>query len=227
MTGKTTEVIAIEDLVAPETNVRRHSDKQVSEFVRSLEMFGQIRPVVIDENNVVLAGNGLVEALTVQGKDTAEVLRYTGLTENQKRKLMIVDNKIFELGMTDMEGLTAVLEELDGDLDVPGFEEDVLQALVGDLDKIEEDLGGYGQLEESTLNTIKNNAERKEEHFNAYEEQRSNHVPEQSYEEDEGEEEITPTFEVTEKTPTAGGETVSEKRAFVECPNCGEKIWLS
>lgn len=220
MITKTNETLAIKDLVAPEKNVRRHSEKQVSEFIRSLEMFGQIRPVVIDENNIVLAGNGLVKALEAQGKTEAEVLRYTGMTENQKKKLMIADNKIFELGMNDMDGLTAVLEALEGDLDVPGFEEDVLMALVGDLDKIEEDLGGYGKLEPSTIATISNNTERNEKNVDRYD-----NSPERALD-GQPKEIITSTFEVTEKKKTAEGE-VAEKRAFVECPNCGEKIWLS
>lgn len=220
MIKKTTETLAIKDLVAPEKNVRRHSEKQVKEFIRSLDMFGQIRPVVIDENNTVLAGNGLVKALESQGKTEAEVLRYVGLSENQKKKLMIADNKIFELGMNDMDGLTSVLEGLEGDLDVPGFEEDVLMALVGDLDKIEEDLGGYGKLEPSTIKTIGNNTERNEKNTETYEkntERALDNTPSEV---------ITSTFEVTEKKKTPQGE-VAEKRAFVECPNCGEKIWLS
>lgn len=220
MIKKTTEVLALKDLVAPEKNVRRHSEKQVAEFIRSLEMFGQIRPVVIDENNIVLAGNGLVKALEAQGKTEAEVLRYTGMNENQKKKLMIADNKIFELGMNDMDGLTAVLEGLDGDLDVPGFEEDVLMALVGDLDKVEEDLSSYGKLDPSTIATIGNNTERNEKNAERYETdlRESNGV--------KPNETITSTFEVTEKKNTPQGE-VAEKRAFVECPKCGEKIWLS
>lgn len=58
----------LSELKRPERNVRMHTDKQLTEFRRSVEMFGQIRPIVIDENNVMLAGNGLYETLLSMGR---------------------------------------------------------------------------------------------------------------------------------------------------------------
>lgn len=84
--------IRLADLIKPEKNVRIHTEQQLKEFRRSIEMFGQIRPIVVDENNVILAGNGLYDTLLAMGKDTADVYRYDNLTENQKKKLMIADN---------------------------------------------------------------------------------------------------------------------------------------
>ena len=109
------------DLVKPEKNVRIHTEQQLKEFRRSVTMFGQIRPIVIDENNVILAGNGLYDTLVAMGKDTADVYRYDNLTENQKKKLMIADNKIFSLGIENLETLNSFLEDLQGDLDIPGL----------------------------------------------------------------------------------------------------------
>ena len=74
------------DLVKPEKNVRIHTEKQLKEFQRSVEMFGQIRPIVVDENNIILAGNGLYDTLIAMGKETADVYQYDYLTENQKKK---------------------------------------------------------------------------------------------------------------------------------------------
>lgn len=53
----------LSELRKTEKNIRRHSPKQISEYVRSVKMFGQIRPLVIDEDGVILAGNGLYDAL--------------------------------------------------------------------------------------------------------------------------------------------------------------------
>lgn len=53
----------LKDLVRPERNIRIHTEKQLEEFERSVRMFGQIRPIVVDENNTILAGNGLYETL--------------------------------------------------------------------------------------------------------------------------------------------------------------------
>lgn len=46
-----------------EKNVRKHNDKQISEYVRSLKMFGQLRPMVVDETGTILVGNGMYEAM--------------------------------------------------------------------------------------------------------------------------------------------------------------------
>ena len=44
----------LSELRRPERNVRMHTDKQLKEFRRSIEMFGQIRPIVVDEDGVKL-----------------------------------------------------------------------------------------------------------------------------------------------------------------------------
>ena len=60
----------VSELKRPAKNVRLHGDRQIKEYIRSIEMFGQIRPIVIDENNTVLAGNGLLTALMQMGRET-------------------------------------------------------------------------------------------------------------------------------------------------------------
>lgn len=92
------------DLRRPERNVRIHSDKQITEFRRSIEMFGQIRPIVIDDAGVILAGNGLYEALCAMGRTEADCYIASGLTDSQKKKLMLADNRIFSLGVDDIQG---------------------------------------------------------------------------------------------------------------------------
>lgn len=60
------------ELHPPERNVRMHTDKQLKEFRRSVEMFGQIRPIVVDEGGTILAGNGLFETLLSMGHTEAD-----------------------------------------------------------------------------------------------------------------------------------------------------------
>ena len=123
----------LKDLVRPERNIRIHTEKQLEEFERSVRMFGQIRPIVVDENNVILAGNGLYETLLRMNKEDALVYKYEDLTEAQKKKLMIADNKIFSLGIENLDTLNEFLEELDGDLDIPGFDEEILAEMIEKL----------------------------------------------------------------------------------------------
>ena len=69
----TITTMKLSDLVKPERNVRIHTEQQIKEFERSIRMFGQIRPIVVDEANTILAGNGLYDTLVKMGFETAEV----------------------------------------------------------------------------------------------------------------------------------------------------------
>lgn len=200
--------MSIDSLVSPEKNVRIHSDKQICEFVRSIEKFGQIRPVVVDENNTVLAGNGLVEAMKKAGKDTVFVYKMDNLSENDKKKLMIADNKIFSLGIDNLETLNSFLEDLRDDLDIPGFDEDILASMVESSAEVTERISNYGVLDEEEITTIRENATRKETVETAREAAPQNDPLEQNH----------PTETVSKEIESEGD--------FVICPKCGEKIWL-
>ena len=47
------------ELHKPAHNIRRHSEKQLTEYIRSIEMFGQVKPLVVAEDGEIIAGNGL------------------------------------------------------------------------------------------------------------------------------------------------------------------------
>ena len=113
----------IGNLKRPERNVRMHTEAQLKEFERSVNMFGQIRPIVVDDNLTILAGNGLYNTLLRLGWEQVDVLQMKGLTEAQKRKLMLADNRIYSIGIDDTESIDIILSELGDDLDIPGFSE--------------------------------------------------------------------------------------------------------
>ena len=127
----------VDELKHVEGNTRLHSERQLREYVRSIEMFGQIRPLVIDENNVVLAGNGLLAAFRMMGATTVACHVVTGLSDKQKKKLMLADNKIFQLGEDDAYAFEEALRELSGDIDIPGYSADILKSLTSDLKTID------------------------------------------------------------------------------------------
>lgn len=210
------EVITMKlaDLVKPEKNVRIHTEQQLKEFQRSVTMFGQIRPIVIDENNIILAGNGLYDTLVAMGRDTADVYRYDNLTENQKKKLMIADNKIFSLGIENLETLNSFLEDLQEDLDIPGFDEEILKQMVSEAEDITDKLSEYGTLDEEEIRSIKENGEKKEQQIQRMESEQGN-----------GQTEQAPAVPIQQEPAGDDGDT-AEIRKFVICPNCGEKIWL-
>lgn len=204
----------LKDLIKPEKNVRIHTEQQMKEFQRSVKMFGQIRPIVVDEKNVILAGNGLYDALIAIGKETADVYQYNNLTENQKKKLMIVDNKIFNLGFENLETFNSFLEELQGDLDIPGFDEEILKQIVSEADDITNKISEYGILDEEEIQSMRKNAERKEEQIQRIE---SEQQPNQA---------LLPMQPTSESIVDNEHEDFNKTKKFAICPNCGEKIWL-
>lgn len=197
------------DLIKPEKNVRIHTELQLKEFQRSVAMFGQIRPIVVDENNVILAGNGLYDTLVMMGKETADVYRYDDLTENQKKKLMIADNKIFNLGVENLDVLNGFLEDLQGDLDIPGFDEEILKQMVSEAEDITEKISEYGILDDEGIQSIRESADRKERQA-----QRPGTAQ-------------MPDMSIKQEPEYASGQVdEAEAGTFVICPGCGEKIWL-
>lgn len=96
-------------------------------------MFGQIRPIIIDEENTVLCGNGLFETLKQMGEKEADCYRVIGLSDNQKKKLMLADNRVFWLGEDDAESIDAFIRELGDDLDIPGFDDESLSLYAEDI----------------------------------------------------------------------------------------------
>lgn len=147
------------DLHQPQKNVRLHTNRQINEFKRSVEMFGQIRPMVVDETGQILAGNGLYETLLAMGRTEADCYVMTGLSENEKKKLMLTDNKIYSLGVDDMQAFDEILKELGEDIDIPGFDDDLLKTLTANQDEIDEILSDYGTLSESSISNIKAHAQ--------------------------------------------------------------------
>lgn len=206
--------LKLSELVRPERNIRIHTEKQLEEFERSVRMFGQIRPIVVDEKNTILAGNGLYETLLRMGEEQALVYKYEDLTESQKKKLMIADNKIFSLGIENLDTLNEFLEELNGDLDIPGFDEEILKQMVADADEVTEKISEYGTLDEEEIQQIKEANEKREqkELESASEEGKAivqTDLPQQG------------GHSATMESPES-----AETRRFVICPKCGEQIWL-
>lgn len=144
----------ISKLSHPEKNVRVHSSYQVQELARSIDMFTQLRPAVIDENDTILAGNGLIMAMREAGMDKAKVLQLTGLTEKEKMKLMLSDNRIYDLGGDDFDVIDEIISTLKGDLDIPGYDTEILEALLKDSNEITKDLSQYGNITEEEIARI-------------------------------------------------------------------------
>ena len=68
---------------------------------------------------------------------------------------MLVDNKIFELGVNDTNVFDELLRELDGDIDIPGYDEKLLKVLTASANKADEIISSYGTFSEESINKIR------------------------------------------------------------------------
>ena len=194
--------LPLSDVHKPERNIRIHPAKQLREYGRSITMFGQYRPIVIDENNVILAGVGCYDALQLLEHTEGNFFRIEGLSENQKKKLMIADNKIFGLGIDDLDTFNTFLDELQKDLDIPGYDEELLKSMVASAEEVTKKVNEYGTLSSDDLSGIEAAREKKEATM-------STHAHEDN--------------EPSSSEESGPEESDSER---VVCPECGAEIWL-
>lgn len=214
---------ALSELKHPAKNVRRHTEKQLKEYVRSLDMFGQIKPIIIDENGEIIVGNGLYDALLKMGKDHCECRIIPGLSNAQKKKLMLADNRVYELGITDMDIFEQIIRELDGDIDIPGWETDLLEMMNASVAEVDDMVGSYGIYEQNEVAAM--NRRQREGHENLA--QKPLQLPQSTNL--QAAKVSTPTAE-TQPVEPVNANYDSEKKVieqnFVLCPKCGERIWL-
>ena len=189
----------LSELRHPEVNARLHPEKQIAEFKRSLDQFEQIRPLVIDEKGVIWVGNGLYEAMVSMGWTEADCHVVTGLSEKAKKKLMLADNRLYSLGVDDLDAFDTLIAELGNDLDVPGYDEDLLRTLSANVNEIDDMLADYGKITGDQRESMEAAAAVKREQ--------------------EAQEDSRASAAVREAPKQGDGQ-------YIVCPNCGEKIWL-
>jgi hypothetical protein len=140
--------------------------------------------------------------LLSMGRTEADCYVVKGLTEKEKKKLMLADNRIFDLGVDDMKVFDEFIAELGDDLDVPGFDDELLRSLVADEAEIDSMMSSYGLITEEkkaeivgAAETYQKDAEIRAANAGAAESQQN-------------------------EQPAA------EAQRVVVCPRCGETIWL-
>lgn len=109
--------IKLADLI-PYANNPRDNEDAIADVAESIKQCGDLDPIEVDENNVILSGHTRLKALKRRGETETDVIRYTGLTEEQKKKYRLLANKTGEKAKWN-EDLLAL--ELDG-LDFEGFD---------------------------------------------------------------------------------------------------------
>ena len=134
MKSEKIEQVTIEKLIPYARNSRTHSDAQIAQIAASIKEFGFVNPVLIDDQDGIIAGHGRVMAARKLGIDEVPCIRLSHLTENQKRAYVIADNKLALNAGWDDEMLRIELQELSDEefnLAFTGFDENELMKLMG------------------------------------------------------------------------------------------------
>lgn len=126
------KALPVDDLVPYDRNARTHSQEQVEQIAASIREFGFTNPVLIDEHLKVIAGHGRVLAALLLGMATVPTLTIPGLSDAQRRALVLADNKLALNAGWDDAILKAELSELQGegfDLGLLGWSDEELAEL--------------------------------------------------------------------------------------------------
>jgi DNA modification methylase len=125
----------VSDLIGYAKNARTHSPQQVSQIAASIKEFGFTNPLLIDETNGIIAGHGRVLGAKKAGMRDVPCIIVTGLTETQKRALVLADNQLTLNGGWDTDTLVEELGILVSEgFDVSGivgFSDEDLAKLIG------------------------------------------------------------------------------------------------
>ena len=146
------ETVKTDKLIPYAKNSRTHDDAQVAQIAGSIREFGFNNPILIGDNDDIIAGHGRLEAARKLGLKEVPCIRLGHMTETQKRAFVIADNRIALNAGWDEEMLKielADLKETEIDLEMLGFSMEDLEN-VGMQESISEsepeDLNGMKQL---------------------------------------------------------------------------------
>ncbi|MFU0545458.1 site-specific DNA-methyltransferase [Gardnerella swidsinskii] len=142
----------VSELIPYVRNARTHSEAQVAQIAASIREFGFLSPILVAEDNTILAGHGRLAAALKLGLKKVPCVKENHLTETQKRAYIIADNKLSLNAGWDSELLAVELSELEGadfNLDLLGFDEAELSSIFDtDKDVSDDDFDVEKELEE-------------------------------------------------------------------------------
>lgn len=125
------KIVQVEDLIPYALNSRTHSDAQIAQLAASIREFGFTNPILVDENNNLIAGHGRLLAARKAKMDQVPAVVVTGLDDRKRRALVIADNKLALNADWDEAALKIELEDLSVDFGgLMGFSQDELANLL-------------------------------------------------------------------------------------------------
>ncbi len=118
------ERVSVQSLKPYPRNARRHSRAQIKQIAVSIERFGFSNPILIADDDQIVAGHGRVAAAKLLGIETVPAVRLSHLSEEERRAYVLADNKLALNAGWDRELLAIELQglvDLDFDIELTGF----------------------------------------------------------------------------------------------------------
>lgn len=131
--------LSIDTLIPYERNNKIHDAEQIKKIAKSIKELWFRAPILIDENNIILAGHWRLAAAKKLKLKEVPVIQYTDLTEDQKKKYRLLDNRLADLSEYDLENLKLELQELNDERMNDLFSEFDLQLEEEERDEDKED----------------------------------------------------------------------------------------
>ncbi|MEJ8473728.1 ParB/Srx family N-terminal domain-containing protein [Roseibium sp. H3510] len=129
------DLCPIDRLVPYANNARSHSRKQIRQIADSIKRFGFCNPVLVADDNTIIAGHGRVEAAKLIGMADVPVRRLSHLSHDEVRAYILADNKLAENAGWDRDLLAIEMQglmDLDFDIEDLGFSTAEIDLTIGD-----------------------------------------------------------------------------------------------
>lgn len=127
------------DEIIPYENNPRLNDNAVDYVANSIKEFGFKVPIIIDKDNIIVAGHTRLKAAKQLGLEEVPVIKADDLTDEQIKAFRIADNKVSEKAEWDLEKLSIELEDINIDMSEFGFDDIELEDLTLEEQEIIED----------------------------------------------------------------------------------------
>jgi DNA modification methylase len=128
------EHLPIENLKPYTRNARTHSKKQIKQIADSITQFGFTNPVIVDRENIILAGHGRLAAAKLLELTEVPCVRLEHMTQVQKRAYVLADNKLALNAGWNEEFLAEELEAILGD--DSGFDVSIIGFSLAEVDSL-------------------------------------------------------------------------------------------
>ena len=136
--GMAIERVPTESLKLNPKNAKQHPERQILLIAENMRKFGITQPILIDEDNTIIAGHGRIEAAKRLRLEIVPTIRLEQLSVREKRAVALADNKLAELGSwnidilaSELKELTSGISELSFDYSITGFETVEIDHLLG------------------------------------------------------------------------------------------------